>query len=216
MSISKANHQLALDKARFERAMAHAHERMELANAKRKQCSEKISLEFRRVPAPARTSTKGFAAKDPKLALNALSSIDVESDALKVELAELDLIATKYCVRTASNKLCESRDGRVALYSSPKAAAMMAAQTVRYIYDVACELVCSNPEQFSLDGLEWHTPQSVLKGRESRGAGIVAYTDGARALVAAASALAKERVVARVDAARKYDAEMAATASAAE
>jgi len=216
LSISKANHHLALDRARLQKAMEHAQKYMELSNATRQQCSEKVTLEFRRVAAPVRTSTKGFATKDPQLALNALSVIDVESDTLKVELAELGLIATKYCVRMASAKLCESRDGQAALYPSPKAAAMMAAQTVRYIFDVACELATSDPERFSLVGLEWHTPQSVLKGRESRGAGIVAYSDDARALVATALALAKDRVLARVEAARRYEAEMAATASAGE
>ena len=55
----------------------------------------------------------------------------------------------------------------------------------------------------------------MLKGRETRGAGIVMYSEATRELVKTALATAKERVGKRVEAATQYQSEMEATAAAA-
>lgn len=90
-----------------------------------------------------------------------------------------------------------------ALYPSMRASAMMAATTVRYIFDLAVELATAHPEQYAeaRRSLEWQTPQQMLKGRETRGAGIVMYSEATRELVKTALATAKERVGKRVEAA---------------
>ena len=90
---------------------------------------------------------------------------------------------------------------------------MMAAKTVRYIYEVALELAVADPERYNgaRRVIEWHTPQQILKGRDSRGAGIVMFSNEAFELVKTALATATERVAKRVDASTTYKSEMEAT-----
>lgn len=161
------------------------------------------------VPAKARTSTQAFATKDPRHCLEVLGCVDL--NAMKTqEYAQLDLVAHKYSVLTLSEALA----GEARLYKSIPAASMMAATTVRYVFDVACELA-ANSEDYAeaKSSLAWHTPQEMLKKRETRGAGVVANSAAAVKLLEKALVVAKKRVQERVEAGEKYDMAMGATAA---
>ena len=57
--------------------------------------------------APERTSAKSFGAKDPQFALTTLGRIDLEADTLRIELANVGLVVSKYCVRSLSERLTQ-------------------------------------------------------------------------------------------------------------
>ena len=161
--------------------------------------------------APSRTSTKAFAAKSPRHGLAVLQCIDLTA-ITKQEYAQLDMVAYKYNVHTLSEVLAT---GEGALYKSARAASMMAATATRYVFEVACELAAGSEEDAGGQrALVWHTPQSMLKRRETRGAGVVTNSDAAMALLKKALVVATERVKERVDAADKYEQAMSATAAA--
>lgn len=166
--------------------------------------------------APKRTSAKNFGAKDPSLALAALGCIDLESDTLRFELRNIDHVLHKYCVRSLSEKLTRADElGSTPAFVSVKAASMMAATTVRFLFDVACELREAQPERHAEAKLQWHDCQKMLKNdRSTRGVGIVAYTEAAMALLKDAQTAARAKVQAKVDAKQAYEAAMRAAGDA--
>ena len=79
-----------------------------------------------------RTSGKNFGAKDPQLALIALGCIELESDAVCLELTNVGLVVRKYCVRSLAKRLTwASEPGAAPPFVSIKAANMFAATAVR-------------------------------------------------------------------------------------
>lgn len=149
-----------------------------------------------------RTSTRSFSAEPPKRALAALRCIDLERGPVTYEFAELGITAYKFSVRFVSEKMATfGADSAALSYPSVRAASLMAAKATRYVFDVALEIADSNTEQYidARKALAWHTPQMMIKGRETRGAGIAMYSVGALELLRAALQIALERVQARVD-----------------
>lgn len=211
LAIGKANKAMILAKQKAARALKKA----EIASVAAKMAQQRVLEEIearapQRVAAPARTSTKAFAAKDPHQALAALECVDLNSTT-KHEFSQLQIVASKYAVRTLSEELAKTT------YGSTRASAMMATRTVRFVFDIACELAAEDPERNAvLNALVWQSPQAVLKGRETRGAGIVAYSESALELLNTALAAAKARVKERVAAADKYASAMQATVAASE
>ena len=220
-TLCKSNWTMAIAKQKVLKAQERADKAAEVAAAARKRAyDEMMSTGFaKQAAAPTRTSTKSFAAGDPAHALAALECVDLIGDTTTHDFNELGVVACKYSVRAASLRMTHpATDAQAPLYPSMRASAMMAAKTVRYIYDVALELATTQPERFAeaQRALEWHSPQQVLKGRETRGAGIVMYSDATRELVETALATAKDRVGKRVAAAALYKSEMEVTVAAAE
>ena len=161
--------------------------------------------------APERTSGKNFGAKDPQLALIAMGCIELESDAVCLELANVGLVVRKYCVRSLAERLTRaSEPGAAPPFVSIKAANMLAATAVRFLYDVTCEMVKDDPESYDLKAQpQWHDCQKMLKNDKStRGVGIVVYTDAAMALLKDALVVAREKVKAKIDAKATYEAAM--------
>ena len=158
-----------------------------------------------------RTSTLAFAHKDPTAALAALECVDM-ADATPHEFTDLGVCVYKYNVRSTSEKLVAK-----SIYPSTKASAMIAAKATRCVFEMAIEMANELVETNSKvrNEISWHTPQQMVKGRETRGCGIVMYSDDALALVKQALEAAKERVSRCVDAANVYTREMTATAAAA-
>jgi hypothetical protein len=219
-ALSQGNWVISLANQKALKAKTEALKAVEAAQKARKRVHDDIisCATGKHSPAPPRISTKAFAAKEPSLALAALECVNVESDSTKHEFSELGLVVFKYSVRTTSMRLTQPFSGmEEALFPSKRSSALMAAKTVRYVYEVALELGVSCPEKYAEASrfIEWHGPQSIIKGRETRGAGIVMHSQEALELVKTALATAKERVSSRVDAATKYDTEMEATAAAA-
>ena len=219
-TLCKANLAMQLASKKASKAQARAELATEAANVARKRVHDEMMSAgvTKQVAASVRTSTKSFATKDPAHALNALACIDLNGGVAKHEFSELGVVAYKYGVRAASERMAQPKmDAELALYPSVRASAMMAAKTVRYVYDLALELATTQPEQYTeaRRTLEWHTPQQMLRGRETRGAGIVMYTEATLELVKTALATAKERVGKRVEAAVQYASEMEATVAAA-
>ena len=108
-----------LAKQKAVRALKKAEAASVAAKIAQQQVLEEIEAHApQRVAAPARTSTKAFAAKDPHQALAALECIDLNSTT-KHEFSQLQIVASKYAVRT-SLKLAKTTDGSV------RASAMMA------------------------------------------------------------------------------------------
>ena len=161
--------------------------------------------------APVRTSGKNFGAKDPQLALIALGYIELESDAIRLELTNVGLVVRKYCVRSLAERLARaSEPGAAPPFVSIKAANMFAATAVRFLYDVACEMAEANPEGSDAKAHpQWHDCQKMLKNDKStRGVGIVVYTDAAMTVLKDALVVAREKVQAKIDAKATYEAAM--------
>ena len=161
--------------------------------------------------APVRTSGKNFGAKDPQLALIALGCIELESDAVRLELTNVGLVVRKYCVRSLAERLTRAPEpGAAPPFVSIKAANMFAATAVRFLYDVACEMAEANPEgSDTKTHPQWHDCQKMLKNDKStRGVGIVVYTDAAMTVLKDALAVAREKVQAKIDAKATYEAAM--------
>ena len=83
-------------------------------------------------------------------------------------------------------------------------AAMPAAQAVRYLYEVAMEVGDASTREL----LCWNTAQQMLQGRASRGAGIVAANEDAKALLVRALAACVRRIEKRVESAEQYERDM--------
>ena len=133
-----------------------------------------------------RTSGKNFGAKDPQLALIALGCIELESDAVCLELTNVGLVVRKYCVRSLAKRLTwASEPGAAPPFVSIKAANMFAATAVRFLYGVACEMAEANPEGSDTKAQpQWHDCQKMLKNDKStRGIGIVVHTDAVMTLL---------------------------------
>lgn len=161
--------------------------------------------------APVRTSGKNFGAKDPQLALTALGCIELESDAIRLELTNVGLVVRKYCVRSLAERLTRAPEpGAAPPFVSIKAANMFAATAVRFVYDVACEMAEAKPEGSDTKAHpQWHDCQKMLKNDKStRGVGIVVYTDAAMTVLKDALAVAREKVQAKIDAKATYEAAM--------
>ena len=161
--------------------------------------------------APERTSGKHFGAKDPLLALSCLDCIALESEAVRLELTNVSLVVRKYCVRSLAERLTQPPEPGVAPpFASVKAANMLAATTVRFLFDVACEISEADPARHEAKAqLRWHNCQNMLKSDKStRGVGIVAYTEAAMALLKEAQAVARKRIQVKLDAKRDYEAKM--------
>ena len=219
-TLSQANLKMQLASKKALKAQARAELALEAANVARKRAhNEMMSVGVtKHMAASNRTSTKSFAAKDPAHALAALGCVDLDGELTVHYFSELGIIAYKYSVRTASKRMSRPpMDDQVALYPSARSSAMMAAKTVRYVYDLALQLATTQPEQYAeaRRTLEWHSAQQVLNGRETRDAGIVMYSEKSLELVKVALAKAKERVGKRVEAGAQYETEMEATSDAA-
>ena len=157
-----------------------------------------------------RTSTLAFASKNPAAALAALDCVDL-SAATRHTFPDLKTHVYKYNVRSTSETLVAK-----SIYPSTKASAMEAAKTTRYVFDSAVELANANGETYAKarDEISWHSPQQMVKGRETRGCGIVMYSEAALTLVKEGLAAAKERTARRVEEATLYTRQMTATAAA--
>lgn len=161
--------------------------------------------------APERTSGKNFGTKDPLLALTALDCIELESDAVRLELSNVDLVVSKYCVRSLATRLTQAPEsGAAPPFVSVKAANMMSATTVRFLFDVACEMAETDAKSHEAKAqLQWHDCQKMLKNDKStRGVGIVAYTEVAMALLKEALTAARGRIQVKIDAKKAYEAAM--------
>ena len=178
-TLGRVNWSMTVASQKAAKAQERAEKAVEAANAARKRAYDEMMCAgtTKHVTASARTSTKSFAAKDPAHALAALAYVDLGGDVSKHDFSEVGVVAYKYSVRTASERMTQPvADSGLALYPSTRASAMMAAKTVRYLYKLALEIAMTHPEQHAEARrvIEWHSPQSILKGRDTRGAGIAA------------------------------------------
>ena len=196
--------------AQLNRRVARARERaeQEALRAEKVALNENQQLVSTGVKRPtivsARMSSKGFATKDPRLALNILQRMHV--DAMQSYTFDmLGITSHKYHVSSLGQKLVDA-----SMYPTLRAAAMPAKQAIRSLYEVAME----TGDETTRKLLCWHTAQQLLQGRASRGAGIVAANEDAKALLATALATCVERVEKRVEAAEQYMRVMSATADA--
>lgn len=78
---------------------------------------------------------------------------------------------------------------------------MPAAQAVRYPCEVAMEVLDASTREL----LCWNTVQQMLQGRASRGAGIVAANEDAKALLVRALDGCVQRLVKHVESAEQYE-----------
>lgn len=161
--------------------------------------------------APGRTSGKRFGVKEPQLALNSLGCIELESDAVRLDFVNVGLVVRKYCVRSLAVRLTQACEpGAAPPFVNIKAANMLAATAVRFLYDVACELAETAPEGHdAMAQLQWHDCQKMLKNDKStRGVGIVVYTEAAMTLLKDALPVARDKVQVKIDAKNTYEAAM--------
>jgi len=159
--------------------------------------------------APARTSATNFGAKDPTLALTALGCIDLEADTVNLELSNIGIRVSKYCVRSIAERLTQAEPGATPAFATVKAANMMAAMTVRFLFEVALELSKADSERYGNARLEWHDCQKMIKNdRLTRGVGIVTYTDAGAALLKDALQAARAKIQRKIDAKKQYEASM--------
>ena len=212
LTLGKANWAMSVAQKKAERALKRAEDASAAVEAARKRAFDETVVPIpQSVAAPPRTSTKAFAAKDPHHALAALSHIDL-ADMIAHKFAHLQLSVSKYSACTLSKVLTD----QLPMYKSVHASAMMATRTVRFVFDVACELAANSPQELAdaHKALVWASSQSILKGRETRGAGILAYSDAAVELLKTALETAKARVQDRVYASDKYASAMDVTIAA--
>ena len=151
-SLCQANLKMQLASKKALKAQVRAELAVEAANVARKRAhDEMMSVGVTKpIAASNRTSTKSFAAKDPAHALAALGRVDLDGGSTAHDFSELGVVAYKYCVRTASEKMTRPiSEAGVALYPSMRASAMMAAKTVRYVFDLAVELATVQPDQYA-------------------------------------------------------------------
>ena len=212
LTLGKANWAMDVAQKKADRALKRAEDATAAAKAARKRAFDETLVPTPQpAAAPTRTSTKAFAAKDPHHAIAVLAHIDLAAMTTH-EFSHLQLIVSKYSIRTLSEVLAD----RSPVYKSVRASAMMATKAVRYVFDVACELAANGPQEHAEahKALAWASPQSILKGRETRGAGVLAYSAAAVELLKLALTTAKARVQERVDADDKYACAMDATIAA--
>ena len=160
-----------------------------------------------------RMSAKNFGSKDPERTLRILECVDLDSDPLRLELANVSpkLIIQKYCLRSLTARLASETPDTDSLCASTKAANMPAATALRFLFVVARELADADPERYkeARGQLQWHDSQQMLKNnKNTRGVGIVAYTDAAMELLKAGLTAARDKIQRKVDCKAAYDAEM--------
>jgi hypothetical protein len=219
----KSNWAAVVAQQKAEKAAERARLAAEQAEIVRDQAREQMLNRglTRQSVTPGRTSTKGFAAKDPALALAALNCLDFDNGMIEQPYPQLNIVASKYCVRVVAEQLAKPKDLPANplekhIYGSPRSAAMMATKTVRFVFEVACELAVADPDKYAEARrmLEWHDAQKMLKGRETRGVGVVVYGVAAKRLLHDALVKARERVQHKVEADEQYKEVMSATAGA--
>lgn len=198
-SIAQLNRKVARARARAEQEALRADE--VALNENQQLVSAGVK---RSTIVSARMSSKGFATKDPRLALKILRCMHV--DAMKQYTFDmLGITSHKYHVSSLCEKLVDS-----SMYPTIRSAAMPATQALRYLYEVAME----SGDETTRNLLCWHTAQQLLQGRASRGTGVVAANDDAKALLATALAACVKRVEKRVETDEQYVRAMSATADA--
>ena len=198
-TIAQINRRVALAHERAQKAVALADTTALNENAQLVRAGVK-----RTALVSVRMSSKGFGDKDPRHALKILRLLSV--DAMEAyTFAMLGLTSYKYHVSTLAAKLVDA-----SLYPSLRSAAMPATQAVRYLYEVAMEVGDASTREL----LCWNTAQQMLQGRASRGAGIVAANEDAKALLVRALAACVKRIEKRVESAEQYERDMSATAAA--
>lgn len=160
-------------------------------------------------PAPARTAARNYGAKDPARALAALGCIDLDADTVRIELTNVGVTVSKYCVRSIAERLTQAESGATPAFATVKAANMMAATTVRFLFEVALELAKADSGRYANAQLEWHHCQKMIKNdRSTRGVGIVTYTDASAALLKDALKTARAKIQCKIDAKKQYEASM--------
>lgn len=198
-TIAQVNRRIALARERAQRAVA-------LADAAAfKQHAQIVRSGIKRASAVSpRMSSKGFGERDPRLALRIMRLLSVDEMAV-YKFALIGVTSYKYHVSMLASKLVET-----SMYASPRSAAMVAAQAVRFLFEVAMEVgdasICKH--------LSWHKAQQMLQGRASRGTGVVAANEDAKELLATALAMCVQRIEKRVESEDEYEQEMSATAAA--
>ena len=199
LSIAQINRRVALARERAQKAVALAD------NAALSENSQLVSVGVKKPSlVSTRMSSKGFAAKDPQLALMILRLMHV--DAMHPYTFDmLELTSYKYHVSSLAQKLVDA-----SVYPALRSASMPATQAMRYLYEVALEFGDDSKREL----LCWNTAQQILQGRKSRGVGIVAANGDAKALLATALAVCVERVEKCVEAAEEYKRCMSTTANA--
>jgi len=198
-SIAQINRRVALARERAQKAAAHAD------NTALSENNQLVSVGVKKQSlVSTRMSSKGFAAKDPQLALIILRLMHV--DAMHSYTFDmLELTCYKYHVSSLAQKLVDA-----SVYPGWRSASMPATQAMRYLYEVALEVGDDSTREL----LCWNTAQQMLQGRESRGVGIVATNGDAKAFLATALAMCVERVEKCVEAAEEYKRCMDKTANA--
>ena len=114
-------------------------------------------------------------------------------------------------MRSLAERLTQtSVPGAAPPFVSIKAANMLAATAVRFLYDVAREMAEVDPAGSDTKAHpQWHHCQKMLKNdRSTRGVGIVVYTDAAMALLKDALTVARDKVQAKIDAKATYEVAM--------
>lgn len=187
------------------------------ARMERKQAELQASMERRTaalaetgvsnpVTVSSRMSSKGFASKDPKVALQVLQLVNIDGMA---DLHTFDSIGI-HAYKVHAEKLAD-RLVCVRLYPTLRASRLAASQALRYVYEMA---QTSNGEDITKH-LCWQTCQQSIQGKETRGTGIVALNTDAKGALTTALSACIERVVRRVAAAAEYEKDMLATATGA-
>lgn len=196
LSLARINRRVALAQARAERVAQQA------VQAAEKETARLLTAGVNRSSTvSSRMSSKGFAQRDPRKALEILRLVEIDA-VTSYTFDDLGLTSYKYHVGTLVQRLVAS-----SLYDSTRSAALPATQALRHLYKAAMEIgMKHDPSTQKL--LCWHGPQQLLQGRASRGAGIVAANESAKALLAGALEASMSRLEARADAADRYDAEM--------
>ena len=199
LTIAQINRRVALARERAQKAAAIADKTALNENDQLVRAGVK-----RVVLVSDRMSSKGFGDKDPRHALEILQLLDV-NEMQTYKFSMLGITSYKFHVSTLAQKLVGA-----SIYPSMRSAAMPTTQAVRFLYEVAME-VGDEPTRKLLC---WHTAQQMLQGRASRGAGVVAAKEDAKALLLKAADACVKRIRKRVESAEQYTRDMRATAAA--
>jgi hypothetical protein len=125
----------------------------------------------------------------------------------KHDFAAMGITAYKFHVRSVSESLAQPGvDLSPPLYPSVRAASLMASKTTRCVFDAAVAIADADVDRYAVarKGLVWHTPQMMIEGRSTRGAGIAMYSEESLGLVRTALLTAKAHARVRVEAEERH------------
>ena len=207
LSIAQQNARAASANRKAQRARKIADE----TDALRKRlCTNAPSTSASVRPSANRTSTASFSSESPQRALAALHCVGLDQSS-KHDFAAMGITAYKFHVRSVSESLAQPGvDSSPPLYPSARAASLAASKVTRCVFDTAVAIADADVDRYAVarKGLAWHTPQMMIAGRSTRGAGIAMYSEESLGLVRTALLTAKAHARVRVEMEERHQCEL--------